>query len=376
MNSVKKRLLGLSMMVALAMVVVAGLACGSEDPTAEAPAMEATATEAPATEAPVMEATAAEAPATEAPATAAPATEVPVTEAPKGTVILVDQDWDGQLVTTAVAQILLEQELGYTVETKFAPADSAPLFLGLESGDFHFVCCNWPSYSAELLDEYVNTGDAPVQRVGTVGIRGETGWYVPSYVIEGDAERGIEAVAPDLRTVSDLNKYKDVFATSDTAPNGRLLEFTPGWDTQPEKRLEAFGAEFDPVFAGSEGAALAEIDAAFERGDPFLTYLWEPHWAHAKYNLVQIEMPEWTSDCYPDGESFNCGFPTDEVAKLAWPGFQDEFPEAYDFLANFQMTNAQQNEMVLNLTENDLTPQQAAQEWVDENESVWSSWIP
>ena len=64
---------------------------------------------------------------------------------PKGTVVIVDQDWDGQLVTTRVVQILLEDELGYTVETKFAPADSAPLFIGLESGDFHFVCCNWPS---------------------------------------------------------------------------------------------------------------------------------------------------------------------------------------------------------------------------------------
>ena len=326
--------LGLALTAALAMVIVAGLACEEE---------------------------------------AEEATEVPE---PKGTVYLVEQDWDGQLVTTAVAQILLEQEMGYTVETKFAPADSAPLFIGLESGDFHFVCCNWPSYSAELLDEYVNIADAPVERVGPVGISGETGWYVPSYVVNGDPERNIEAIAPGLTSVSDLNQYKDVFATSDTGSNGRLLEFTEAWDTQPEKRLEAFGAEFEPLFAGSEGAALAEIDAAFERGDPLLTYLWEPHWAHAKYDLIPVEMPEWTSDCYPDGESFNCGYPTDEVAKLAWPGFKDEFPEAYEFLSNFQMTNAQQNEMVLNLTENELTPLQAAQEWVDANESVWSAWIP
>jgi len=293
------------------------------------------------------------------------------------TLYLVDQDWNGQLVTTAVAQILLEQEMGHTVATKFAPADSAPLFIGLETGDFHFVCCNWPSYSAELLDEYVDAdGGGVVERMGPVGISGETGWYVPSYVINGDAERGIAPVAPDLRTVSDLNQYASVFATSDTGTKGRLLEFTPAWDTKPEERLEAFGVDFQAVFAGSEGAALAELDAAFQRGDPILTYLWEPHWAHAKYNLVQIEMPEWTSDCYPEGSSFNCGFPTDPVAKLMWPGLQEEFPEAYDFLSNFQMTNEQQNEIVLNLTENDLTVRQAAQEWVDANGAVWSAWIP
>ena len=115
----------------------------------------------------------------------------------RGTLYLVDQDWNGQLVTTAVIQILLEKEMDHTVATKFAPADSAPLFIGLEEGDFHFVCCNWPSYSAALLKEYVDAeDDAKVDRMGTVGITGETGWYVPSYVINGDAERGIAAVAP------------------------------------------------------------------------------------------------------------------------------------------------------------------------------------
>ena len=294
----------------------------------------------------------------------------------KGVLYLVEQDWNGQLVTTAVAQILLEDEMGYTVATRFAPADSAPLFIGLEKGDFHFVCCNWPSYSAALLEEYVDADDATVERMGPVGIVGETGWYVPSYVINGDAERGIDAAASSLRTVGDLDQYKAVFATSDTGNKGRLLEFTAAWDTRPEERLEAFGADYETVFAGSEGAALAEVDAAFKRGEPILTYLWEPHWAHAKYSLVQIEMPEYTSDCYPDGSSFNCGFATDTVAKLVWPGLKDEFPEASGFLSDFQMTNEQQNEIVLNLVENDLTVRQAAQEWVDANEAVWRGWIP
>ena len=128
---------------------------------------------------------------------------------PKGTVVIVDQDWDGQLVTTRVVQILLEQEMGYTVETKFAAADSAPLFIGLESGDFHFVCCNWPSYSFALLDEYVRTGGKEsVERLGSTGIVGETGWYTPSYVVEG-----ADAPAPGLDNWDELDQFKSVFAT-------------------------------------------------------------------------------------------------------------------------------------------------------------------
>lgn len=164
--------------------------------------------------------------------------------------------------------------------------------------------------------------------MGPVGISGETGWYVPSYVIYGDAERGIDVVAPDLQTVGDLNNYAPAFATSDTGDKGRLLAFTPAWDTRPDERLEAFGVDFQAVFAGSEGAALAQVDAAFQQGEPVLAYLWEPHSAHAKYDLVQVEMPAWSADCYPNGTNYNCGFPTDTVAKLAWPGLKDELPEA------------------------------------------------
>ena len=296
------------------------------------------------------------------------------TDEPKGTVVIVDQDWDGQLVTTRVAEILLEQEMGYTVESKFAPADSAPLFLGLESGEFHFVCCNWPSYSFALLDEYVNPGGKEsVERLGPTGIVGETGWYTPSYVVEG-----ADAPAAGLDSWDELDQFKSVFATADTGESGRMLAHTPAWDDRSQERLDAMGADYEVVFAGSETAALSELDGAFNRGDPVILHLWEPHWAHAKYDLVQIAMPPLTDDCYPAGnaDDFRCGWPTDEVAKLVWPGLKDEFPEVYEFLSNFQLTNNQQNEMVLNVTENGMTPMEAAQAWVDANEDVWSAWIP
>ena len=63
------------------------------------------------------------------------------------------------------------------------------------------------------------------------------------------------------------------------------------------------------------------------------------------------------------------------VAKLAWPGLEARFPDAYEFLSRFRMTNEQQNEIVLSAAQNGLTVRQAAQHWVDENESVWRTWI-
>ncbi len=293
----------------------------------------------------------------------------------KGKITIVEQDWDGQLVLTSVVHILLEEEMGYEVDQKFAPADSVPMFIGLETGDFHFVCCNWPSYSAHLLEEYVDTKGS-VERLGLVGINGSSGWFVPTYVIEGDTERGIEAAAPTLRSWEQLDEYGEIFATADTRGKGRLVEIVPAWDTRPAERLEAFGADYEVVFSGSEAASFAELGAYYERGDPILLFLWHPHWAHAKWQLTEIQMPPWTEECYPAGEQFDCGWPGDPVAKLVWPGLEEAFPEVYQFLSNFQMTNDQQNEMVLKVAEGGMTPQDAAQQWIDANESVWRAWIP
>ena len=53
-----------------------------------------------------------------------------------------------------------------------------------------------------------------------------------------------------------------------------------------------------------------------------------------------------------------------------------EFSDADEFLSRFRMTNEQQNEIVLSAAQNGLTVRQAAQQWVDDNESVWRVWIP
>ena len=263
-----------------------------------------------------------------------------VTES-KGPVVLVDQDWDGNLVRTALAKLILEEEMGYTVETKFAPADSAQLFEGLSTGEMHWVCCNWPSFSAALIEEYVDAGK--VTRQGDSGILGTSHMYVPRYVIEGDPDRGIEAVAPDLKTYADLNKYADLFATADTSPQGRFLDFTPGWDYRNEERLAALGVDYKVVFTGSEAASFAELDAAHKRGEPILLVIWTPHWAPVKYDLIPIELPSH-SDCYPVSEKFDCGYVVDGVQKLTWPGLANSMPIADQFLKNYQLTNNQQTQ--------------------------------
>ncbi len=301
-------------------------------------------------------------------------------EGKSGPIVLIEQDWDGQTVTTAVVRILLEEEMGLEVVQKFAAADSAAMFAGLESGDFHFACCNWPSFSAAFVEDFVDT-KGTVERLGPNGILGTSHWYIPRYVIEGDPDRDIEPVAPNLRTYKDMNQYKELFATADTGSKGRFLDHTPAWDYRNQERLDVLGVEFEVVYAGSEAAAFAELDAAYKRGDPFILVVWTPHWSVAKYDLVPVELPPHQEGCYVAGmdlsvAKFDCGFPIDDVAKLAWPKLKEEFPKAYKFLRDFKMTNDQLNAMVLAKVDGGKTDEQVAREWINANKDVWESWIP
>ncbi len=293
----------------------------------------------------------------------------------KGPIVLLEQDWDGQLVTTAVAKILLEEERGFEVVQKFAPADSAPMYVGLQSGEYHFVCCAWLSASRGFEKDFIDDRGT-VERLGPVGVLGSQGWFVPRYVLEGDSSRGISATAPNLRSYQDLNEYAELFATSDTGDKGRVLDFQPTWDNRNAERIDAMGLNFQVVYSGSEGASFAELEAHYRRGDPLLIHMWAPHWTHAKYDMVQIELPPSTSDCYPNGENYFCGWASEQVQKLAWTGLEDEFPKAYEFLQNITFNNDQQNEMVFAVTDEGKEITEAAQDWIDANKSIWQSWIP
>lgn len=86
------------------------------------------------------------------------------------------------------------------------------------------------------------------------------GLYVPTYVIEGDAERGIEPIAPDLRTVEDLKKYPDVFQDPEDPGRGRIINAPSGWVVAEaiDDKFTAYGLDetMNNFMPGSDSAAV------------------------------------------------------------------------------------------------------------------------
>ncbi len=280
-----------------------------------------------------------------------------------------EADWTGGQVTCKIIQFILEDEMDYKVKRITMPAGPG-IFEGLRAGDLDFACEMWPSYSPSK-EKYMTEwgGDGSVITMGEAGIIGATGYYVPRYLVEGT-----DAKAPDLKKITDLNNYVDLFKTIETGDKGRFVGCpVAAWACEDAERLEAQGLSDNFMFVelGSETAHWAELQAAYKRGEPFVFYTWEPHWIHAALDLVALEQLPFSADNYlatawADDITFNYGR----------PGMLTEHPAASQLIINSNLTNDQQAGMILAIDVDGRDLDEVVREWMAANEGIWRDWIP
>ena len=276
-------------------------------------------------------------------------------------------DWTGGAVTCKVAQMILEREMDYRIKAITMPS-GAGVYEAIAAGDLDYACESWPSYSSSkdtMVKEF--GGDGSVKYLGAVGVVGVSTYYVPKYFVD--------EVAPDLKSYKELNKYKEHFATLETGGKGRLIACpTPAWECDDQKRLDMLGVDFVAVELGTETAAWAEAQAAYNRKEPFLLYAWEPHWIHAKLELVALELPahdedKWPATGWAEDVTFNYGNPE----SMASDG---KNADAAHLLSNMNLSNAEQAKMVLAVDVEGRDIEEVVGEWLDANEAIWRKWLP
>ncbi|MGB1415729.1 MAG: glycine betaine ABC transporter substrate-binding protein, partial [Paracoccaceae bacterium] len=73
---------------------------------------------------------------------------------------------------------------------------------------------------------------------------------------------------------------------------------------------------------------------------------------------------------------YDCGNPAKGyLKKAAWDGMKDKWPNAYQVLTKISFTNPQIAEMAKFVDVDEMEPEEAAAEWLAQNESVWKAWL-
>ncbi len=295
----------------------------------------------------------------------------------EGEIIFGDLNWDSALFHNRVAQYILEHGYGY--ETTSIPGGTIALTQGLIGGDLDIAMEMTPAQQPDYV-EAVESGTVIDQGLMFEGSM--QGWFVPTYVIEGDAERGIEPMAPDLKSVEDLPKYKELFADPEDPSKGRFYDCIPGWECEGlnKAKFEFYGLDeyYNRFLPGSDAALATSIVAAYERGDPWLGYYWAPTWIFGLVDLTMLEEPEYTDECWEKifSGTVGCAYPLNDVHIATTPELAEDAPEVIEFLKNTETTVDQINAALSHMQETDATPEDAALWFLREYEDHWTAWVP
>lgn len=279
------------------------------------------------------------------------------------TITLVENPWPASELNVAVAEIIIENELGNPVE--IVALDENAQWDAISGGDVDASLEVWPSGHTERIAEYIDDLGT-VENGGLLGPVGEIGWFVPTYVIENN---------PALATWEGYQEAAADFSSAETGDLGRFLGADPSWVQYDEQIIANLGLPFQVVWTGSEDALLAEVSSAYSRQEPVLFYFYSPHAIFQQFDLTQVELPDYSDECYADPAAIDCAYPKDELLKIFNADLQEKDPDVHAFLSNMNYGSDAQIEMLAMLNEG-MTVEEAAQAWVDAHEDIWSSWLP
>jgi glycine betaine/proline transport system substrate-binding protein len=258
-------------------------------------------------------------------------------------IVLGDPDWPGIWAKNAVVANILEN-IGYEVEIK--SLKNAIIYQGMLKGDVDIYLGSWmPSDkpTREGLD-----GDLEVVRKNL-----KEGLYtlgVPEYAWEAG-----------VKSFADLDDYAEKF-------DHKLYVGPVGWEftTQIKKAVknDVYGLGDWELVNSSQTAMIANMKKAMAEGEWIATLAWKPHWMNYVMDIKYLEDPK---DVWVNAESW--------VDTLTRQGFDEEQPEVYKFLTQFEVTNEMSNEWIYYIGYEDEEPEKVADKWVKNNLDVIEGWL-
>ena len=242
--------------------------------------------------------------------------------------------WDSEIASTHVVGEVLK-DLGYDVT--LTALDNAIMWEAVASGDADAMVAAWlPGTHQAQFDEYSDR----MEHLGTNLEGAVIGLVVPEYMdVDSIADLSDEAG----QTITGIEAGAGVVAAAEQALED--YENLDGWNVQ----------------TSSSGAMVQELTTAYQNEDEIIVTGWSPHWKFSSYDLKYLEDPEGSF-----GEA-------ETIDTFVREGLSEDLPEAYQLLDNFYWETEHMEEVMLEIQEG-AEPEDAARNWVDNNQDIVSEW--
>ena len=271
--------------------------------------------------------------------------------------------WVGYEANAYVVGHVAESELGCRVNYKKLKEDVA--WQGFGTGEVDVVIEDWGH--PDLEDKfYAEKGDGSAMDGGSTGNVGIIGWYVPPWLAEEN---------PDITSFENLNKYADEFATSESGGKGQFLGSDPSYVQFDEAIVKNLDLDFKVVFSGGEAGTISAFQKAEENKEFLIGYFWEPQYIHAEIPLEKVELPPFEEGCQDEPAKVACDYPETPLKKIISTEWAESDSSGVDLVKNFEWTNDDQNLVAKYITADKMSPEDAAEKWVEDNPDKVEAWL-
>jgi glycine betaine/proline transport system substrate-binding protein len=279
-----------------------------------------------------------------------------------GTFNLAVNPWVGYEANAAVLGYVAEKDLDCKVNKKNLKEEVS--WQGFGTGEVDAVVENWGH--DDLKKKYIEDQKTAVD-AGPTGNIGIIGWYIPPWLAKEHS---------DITNWQNLNKYADLFKTSESGGKGQLLDGDPSFVTNDAALVKNLNLNFKVVYAGSETALIQAFRQAEAKKQAVIGYFYEPQWFLSEVPLVKVELPAYKTGCDANAAKVACDYPEYKLDKIVSKKFADSGGPAYTLVKNFQWTNDDQNLVAKYIAVDKMKPEDAGKKWVDANRSKVEAWLP
>ena len=283
-----------------------------------------------------------------------------------GTVVINEQSWAGSTANTYVAKNVLEKRLGCKVKITNV-TEGAPYFQAMRDGKVDVALEDWDNTLIKAAQPYLK--DKSVRVVGSNGITGVIGWYIPRYVLKQ---------YPQFKTWRGLKGKESVFKSPESGSQGMFLGGDPSYVQKDRALIKELGLNLKHVVAGAEPAQVARWSQLYKQKKPVLFYWYDPQYLNAQYDLVRIQLPKRFKGCVDNEKepgNHACEYPSFGLDKLISGKFATSGSPAVKFVRKWKWTAADQNFVANLIAGKKMKAEKAAEVWIKTHQKQIKAWL-
>lgn len=294
-----------------------------------------------------------------------------------GDVTIADMNWSSASLIANIDKVILSE--GYGCNAELVPGDTMPTGTSMiEKGEPDIAPELWSNSMKEALDRGVEEGR--LRYAGkSLSDGGEEGFWVPQYMVDEN---------PALATIEGVLANPQLFPHPENSDVAMFMGCPAGWNCQIStgNLHNALGMEeagFELVDPGSGAGLAGSIAKAYEREEGWFGYYWAPTAVLGKYKMVKVDFGsgvdlEHFQTCITQAECEDpkaTMYPPSPVWTVTTEAFASRVPEAYGYVSSRSFPNAQMNELLAWMEDNQADGEFAAYHFLENYEDVWTDWV-